>query len=113
MFRTLIELAEPQEYDSRFKTWNMESLPILPEHWKYRVSSGTRKQYSLLKKLMERKDVDRIVEATDAGREGKLILLLVYLQSGCRKPFDRLWISSMEDAASQKKVEVKTAIQNA
>lgn len=70
MFRTLIELAELQEYDSRFKTWNMECLPILPEHWKYRVSSGTRKQYSLLKKLMERKDVDRIVEATDAGREG-------------------------------------------
>ena len=91
----------------------MESLPILPEHWKYRVSSGTRKQYSLLKKLMERKDADRIVEATDAGREGKLIFLFVYLQSGCRKTFDRLWISSMEDAASQKKVEVKTAIQNA
>ena len=98
-FGHLIELAEPQEYDSRFKTWNMESLPILPEHWKYRVSSGTRKQYGLLKKLMERKDVDRIVEATDAGREGELIFRLVYLQSGSRKPFERLWISSMEDAA--------------
>ena len=98
-FGHLIELAEPQEYDSRFKTWNIESLPILPEHWKYRVSSGTRKQYCLLKKLMERKDVERIVEATDAGREGELIFRLVYLQSGCRKPFDRLWISSMEDAA--------------
>lgn len=70
-FGHLIELAEPQEYDSRFKTWNMESLPILPEHWKCRVSSGTRKQYSLLKKLMERKDVDSIVE-TDARRKWNL-----------------------------------------
>lgn len=95
----LVELAEPQEYDPALKPWNIESLPILPEHWKYRISSGMRKQYSLLKKLMEREDVDSIVEATDAGREGELIFRLVYLQSGCRKPFERLWISSMEDAA--------------
>ena len=95
----LVELAEPQEYDPALKPWNIESLPILPEHWKYRVSFGTRKQYSLLKKLMEREDVDSIVEATDAGREGELIFRLVYLQSGCRKSFERLWISSMEDAA--------------
>ena len=95
----LVEVAEPQEYDPALKSWNIESLPILPEHWKYRISSGTRKQYSLLKKLMEREDVDSIVEATDAGREGELIFRLVYLQSGCRKPFERLWISSMEDAA--------------
>jgi DNA topoisomerase-3 len=112
-FGHLIELAEPQEYDPCFKTRNMDSLPILSEHWKCRVSSETRKQYSLLKKLMERKCVDSIVEATDAGREGELTFRLVYLQSGCRKPFERLLISSMKDAASQKKVEVKTAIQNA
>ena len=95
----LVELAEPHAYDPRFKTWSIDSLPILPEVWKYGVSSGTRKQYNLLKKLMERKDVDSLVEATDAGREGELIFRLVYLQSRCRKPFDRLWISSMEDAA--------------
>ena len=98
-FGHLVELAEPHEYDPLFKAWNVESLPILPENWKYNVSSGTRKQYSLLKKLMDRKDVDRLVEATDAGREGELIFRLVYLQSRCRKPFERLWISSMEDAA--------------
>lgn len=69
-FGHLVELAEPQEYDSCFRAWNIKDLPILPEHWKYRVSSGTRKQYSLLKKLMERKNVDSIVEATDAGRKG-------------------------------------------
>ena len=97
----LVEVAEPQEYDPALKSLNIESLPILPEHWKYRISSGTRKQYSLLKKLMEREDVDSIVEATDAGREGELIFRLVYLQSGCRKPFERLWISSMEVAANR------------
>lgn len=62
---------------------------------------------------MERKGVDSIVEATDLGREGDLIFRIVYLQSGCRKLFERLLISSMKDAASQKKAEVKTAIQNA
>jgi DNA topoisomerase-3 len=98
-FGHMVELAEPQDYDPRFRTWNTGDLPILPERWKYHVSSQTRKQYSVLKKLMERKDVDSFVEATDAGREGELIFRLVYLQTGSRKPFERLWISSMEDAA--------------
>ncbi len=98
-FGHLVELAEPQDYDPRLRTWNTGDLPILPESWKYRISSETKKQYSLLKKLMERKDVDNFVEATDAGREGELIFRLVYLQTGSRKPFERLWISSMEDAA--------------
>ncbi len=98
-FGHLIELAEPQNYDDRYKAWKIEDLPIVPEHWKYLVSSSTRKQYTLLKKLMERKDVDSLVEATDAGREGELIFRLVYSQTGSRKPFERLWISSMEDTA--------------
>jgi DNA topoisomerase-3 len=98
-FGHLVELAEPQVYDSRYQAWNTADLPILPEKWQYLVSSSTRKQYQLLKKLMERKDVDSLVEATDAGREGELIFRLVYQQTGCRKPFERLWISSMEDAA--------------
>jgi DNA topoisomerase-3 len=98
-FGHLIELAEPENYNERFRTWKIEDLPILPENWKYLVSSSTGKQYRLLKKLMERKDVDSLVEATDAGREGELIFRLVYNQTGCRKPFERLWISSMEDAA--------------
>jgi DNA topoisomerase-3 len=98
-FGHLVELAEPQAYDSRYQAWNTADLPILPEKWHYLVSSSARKQYQLLKKLMERKNVDSLVEATDAGREGELIFRLVYKQTGCRKPFERLWISSMEDVA--------------
>ena len=74
-------------------------LPILPERWQYLVSSSTKKQFDVLCKLMHRPDVDRIICATDAGREGELIFRLVYHQCGCRKPVSRLWISSMEDAA--------------
>lgn len=95
----LVELALPHEYNERLKKWCIEELPILPDVWKYQVSEGKKKQFFLLKKLMERKDVTELVEATDAGREGELIFRLVYAQAGCRKPFKRLWISSMEDSA--------------
>lgn len=95
----LIELAQPQTYDERYKKWSMKNLPILPENWLYQVSEGTKKQFFILKKLMNRSDVAEIIAATDAGREGELIFRLVYEQAGCRKPFKRLWISSMEDSA--------------
>ena len=95
----LVELAPPGVYDSRLERWNRADLPILPERWQYLVSSSTKKQFDVLCKLMHRADVDRIVCATDAGREGELIFRLVYHQCGCRKPVSRLWISSMEDAA--------------
>ena len=95
----LVELAPPGAYDPRLERWNRADLPILPERWQYLVSSSTKKQFDVLCKLMHRADVDRIVCATDAGREGELIFRLVYHQSGCTKPFTRLWISSMEDAA--------------
>ena len=95
----LIELVQPQAYDERLKEWRMEDLPILPENWLYQVSEGTKKQFFILKKLMNRSDVTEIIAATDAGREGELIFRLVYEQAGCRKPFKRLWISSMEDSA--------------
>ena len=67
--------------------------------WQYEVSAGTKKQFGILKKLMAREDVASLVCATDAGREGELIFRLVYHKAGCRKPFERLWISSMEDVA--------------
>ena len=70
-----------------------------PERFLYEVSPGTKKQYQVLKGLMERSDVEALVCATDAGREGELIFRLVYNQCRCKKPFERLWISSMEDAA--------------
>ena len=95
----LVELAPPGVYDPRLERWNRADLPILPERWQYLVSSSTKKQFDVLCKLMHRADVDRIVCATDAGREGELIFRLVYHQCGCRKPVSRLWISSMEDAA--------------
>ena len=95
----LVELAPPDAYDPRLERWDRADLPILPERWQYLVSSSTQKQFDILCKLMHRADVDRIVCATDAGREGELIFRLVYHQCGCRKPVSRLWISSMEDAA--------------
>ena len=95
----LVELAPPGVYDPRLERWDRADLPILPERWQYLVSSSTKKQFDVLCKLMHRADVDRIVCATDAGREGELIFRLVYHQCNCRKPVSRLWISSMEDAA--------------
>ena len=95
----LVELAPPGAYDPRLERWNRTDLPILPEKWQYLVSSSTKKQFDVLCKLMHRADVDHIVCATDAGREGELIFRLVYQECGCRKPVSRLWISSMEDAA--------------
>ena len=74
-------------------------MPILPQKWQYLVSAPTKKQFGILKKLMHRSDVESIICATDAGREGELIFRLVYHQAGCKKPFSRLWLSSMEDNA--------------
>ena len=95
----LVELSQPEAYDEKYSTWTYADLPIFPEQWKYQVSASTKKQFGILKKLMARKDVESLVCATDAGREGELIFRLVYHQCGCEKPFERLWISSMEDSA--------------
>lgn len=95
----LVELAPPDHYDERYRKWKKEDLPILPANWKYTVSPGTKKQFIILTELMNRDDVDSLICATDAGREGELIFRLVYHQCRCRKPFERLWISSMEDSA--------------
>lgn len=95
----LLELAQPEAYGETYAKWRLEDLPILPEKWRYQVSPSTKKQFQILKGLMGREDVASIVEATDAGREGELIFRLVYHQCKCKKPFERLWISSMEDAA--------------
>lgn len=95
----LVEPAPPEAYGDQYAKWRKEDLPIFPQPFQYQVSSSTKKQYGILKKLMERGDVESLVCATDAGREGELIFRLVYHQCGCRKPFERLWISSMEDSA--------------
>ena len=95
----LVELSQPEAYDEKYAKWRYDDLPILPEHWQYQVSTSTKKQFGILKKLMLRKDVESLICATDAGREGELIFRLVYHQCGCKKPVERLWISSMEDSA--------------
>ena len=95
----LVELAPPNAYGEQYAKWNIADLPILPQQWQYLVSASTKKQFGILKDLMHRPDVDSIVCATDAGREGELIFRLVYQQAGCKKPFSRLWLSSMEENA--------------
>ncbi len=95
----LVELAEPQTYDEKYEKWRKDDLPIVPDFWKYQVTASTKKQFGILKDLMNRDDVESLVEATDAGREGELIFRLVYNQAKCKKPFERLWIFSMEDQA--------------
>ena len=95
----LVELAPPNVYDEKYVKWSVADLPILPERWQYLVSVSTKKQFGILKKLMNRPDVDSVTAATDAGREGELIFRLVYQQTGCKKPVFRLWLSSMEESA--------------
>ena len=95
----LVELAAPSEYDEKYAKWRAEDLPIFPKDWRYAVIKSTKAQFSILRTLMNDSRVTSIVCATDAGREGELIFRLVYSLCGCTKPVERLWISSLEDAA--------------
>ena len=95
----LVELAPPNVYDAKYVKWSIADLPILPQKWQYLVSASTKKQFGILQKLMHRPDVESIVNSCDSGREGELIFRLVYQQAGCKKPFSRLWLSSMEENA--------------
>ena len=95
----LIGLAAADVYNARYSKWCYEDLPIIPKEWKYSIAPDKREQYEVLASLMNRSDVESLICATDAGREGELIFRLVYEYAGCKKPFERLWISSMEDGA--------------
>ena len=95
----LIQMANPSSYDEKYAKWKLEDLPIIPSKYKYEVSKATKKQFAVLKKLMNEKDTDIVINACDAGREGELIFRLVYEQAKCKKKVKRLWISSMEDSA--------------
>jgi len=95
----LVTLMEPDELDEKYKKWRFETLPILPEEIPLKVIRGTNKQYQIVKKLINDPDTDSLICATDAGREGELIFRYIYEKAGCRKPFERLWISSMTDEA--------------
>ena len=95
----LVSLADAGAYNPRYKKWAYDDLPILPQEWQYIIPDEKKKQFDTLRSLMECPDVGGLVCATDAGREGELIFRFVYQMAGCQKPFKRLWISSMEDAA--------------
>ena len=95
----LIQMANPDAYDEKYAKWNMTDLPIIPSDYKYEVAKATKKQFNILKKLMNDKEVDTVINACDAGREGESIFRLVYNQVNCKKKMKRLWISSMEDSA--------------
>lgn len=95
----LIELVTAEKYNPAWKKWSYETLPIIPEKWSYEIKRNTRDQYQVLHSLLNSQDVNEVICATDAGREGELIFRLVYNQANCNKPVKRLWISSMEEKA--------------
>ena len=95
----LVTLKEPEEIDARYKRWRAEDLPILPQRMELKVISKTRAQFKTVKALINDRETDRLICATDSGREGELIFRYIYEMAGCKKPFDRLWISSMTDEA--------------
>ncbi len=95
----LIQMANPDSYDEKYAKWNIDDLPIIPSEYQYDVAKATKKQFNTLKKLMNDKGIDTVINACDAGREGEAIFRLVYLQASCKKKMKRLWISSMEDSA--------------
>ncbi len=95
----LVELAPPESYDNKYKEWKMEHLPIIPKDWKMEVMKQTGKQYNVVKMQIHRKDVNEIIIATDAGREGELVARLILEKTKNNKPLKRLWISSVTDKA--------------
>ena len=95
----LIQMANPDAYNEKYAKWNIDDLPIIPSEYQYEVAKATKKQFTILKKLMNDKGIDTVINACDAGREGEAIFRLVYLQASCKKKMKRLWISSMEDSA--------------
>ena len=95
----LIQMANPDSYDEKYAKWKINDLPIIPSEYQYEVAKATKKQFAVLKKLMNDKEIDTVINACDAGREGEAIFRLVYLQANCKKKMKRLWISSMEDFA--------------
>ena len=95
----LVGLADASSYNERYAKWRYDDLPIVPEEWLFEVPKDKAQQFKILRDLIKDKRVTELVCATDAGREGELIFRLVYHKAGCTKPFKRLWISSLEDAA--------------
>lgn len=102
----LVTLADPQDYDKRLETWNMDDLPMLPEKMQLKVMKETGRQFRVVKQQMLRKDISSLVIATDAGREGELVARWIIKMAGFHKPLKRLWISSQTDKAIKQVAEV-------
>lgn len=101
----LIALAQPQDYNEKYKKWTLEDLPIIPTDYKLIVNEETKDHFYMLKNLMNREDIQETICATDSGREGELIFRLVYEKANCKKPFKRLWISSLTEESIKKGFE--------
>tara|TARA_B100000965_G_scaffold406290_1_gene444438 strand:- start:3843 stop:6344 length:2502 start_codon:yes stop_codon:yes gene_type:complete len=97
----LVELFMPEDVDKKFKRWMLGSLPIIPEKFELKPIEKTKKKFQELKKLMQRKDVDKIINACDAGREGELIFTYIYELAKCKKPVQRMWMMSMTESGIQ------------
>ncbi len=95
----LVELSAPEVYGEQYKRWNLADLPIMPERFRHEVIASSRKQFNLVKEWMNSDQIDSIICGTDSGREGELIFRYIYYMAGCRKPFSRLWVSSMTEEA--------------
>lgn len=95
----LVTLADPEQYSNRYKSWNMEDLPMIPDQFKLEVIKKSARQFNAVKQLINRNDVDSIIVATDAGREGELVARWILMKAGNKKPLKRLWISSVTDKA--------------
>ena len=102
----LVQLADPEEYDEKFKKWRMVDLPIVPEDFHLVPRDAkSKKQLNLILKLMKREDVDNFINACDAGREGELIFAYIYEKTGSKKPVQRLWLNSMTQQAKREGFE--------
>src|SRR5918998_5279232 len=102
----LIQLAQPEEYDDKYKRWRMADLPIVPPRFRLEIrDERSRKQWQVVQRLMKRDDVEEIVNACDAGREGELIFAWLYEKSGVKKPVKRLWLQSMTQQAIRRAFE--------
>lgn len=101
----LAELAEPEDYDESLKKWDLKTLPIIPENFRLKPNPRTIKQFKIVKELVNRPDIEQLICATDAGREGELIFRYIYRLTGCRKPYKRLWLSETTPAAVKKGFE--------
>ena len=95
----LVSLAVPEDYSESWKKWDLKTLPMIPDQWKFNIIQATKSQFNVVKELLNQKEIDEVICATDAGREGELIFRLVYAKVNCSKPIKRLWVSSLEDQA--------------